>query len=75
MIDIIITDFGAVTIGPKTIAYMDRLDSKWREKVNNKRLRSKHVKYIRSELLNIETTAFTLASIEWCSGGILTTLP
>jgi len=69
--DIIITDYGVVTISARSMKWLNSIDPEWREIHINTRRRGKHAKYVRAQLLNFETAVIVAAAIAWTSGEVL----
>lgn len=66
--DIMFTDFGAVKLSPKTVAWIGAYDKDWRE-IRNKR--SKRAKRVRERIAKLEIAVSVAAEIMWLAGGEL----
>ena len=66
--DIVVTDFGSVKVSARSIAWLDSLDSEWREISTSKRRRSKHACAVREQVRRFESAVMVAAAIAWHSG-------
>ena len=69
--DVVFTEFGVVKISKKSLSWLNSIDKNWYEIFNNKRLRSKHAKYVREQVLKFESAVMIAAEIAYHTEEIL----
>jgi hypothetical protein len=74
-LEIVVTDFGAVRLHAKALAYMASIDPDWRAVVPNRRRWGRHARYVREQLRRIEDAVSITARIEWQAGDTLAVYP
>lgn len=65
--DIIVTDYGNVRIGERTLRYLNAFGD-WQEISRNKRRRGKKASLARLEIQEVEQAIFKLAQIAYMTG-------
>ena len=69
--DIVETDYGSVNLSKKMLNVLDSCDKNWREIYSNKKYRSKHAKFVRAKVRQVESAVNLMAEAEWIAGGEL----